>query len=447
MQTEFAASPDGSRVFTLAANAPAREFSPWIWRPRIRGCNINLWPKPGSFTLSVLDAGRADPASSIALPGMPSRAFLTADSKWLYVLDSGRPDKNRKRNQEAVVHVVDAVGGRLVSSHPAGTYPRGSRFDEKSGILTVLSNKSVQDHTGQLFRWRDGKAMETIELSNNPLRLLPNVSAPGTVAISETEACLLNGESQPERPCVDLEAMKMRYIEGTGDAGFEGFLPLDLKFVPSLDRVILRSGKNGDQIAVADFGSGKFDGGTAVGSSGARASRAADNTAKTTGLVLLSVAMLGMNLHAPPSAPLVWWNVPMELRGDDKFAYIPNFYTNEITILDVASGKEVKGLPLAGRPQGLSMISAGTQLVAYSEKKVILVNTDRNEPILEAYTQGDIQDLRWTTDGKRLLAVTKDAVVLWDAGSPEPVASFSSLAKVAKLLPLTAKTNSEARPQ
>ena len=123
--------------------------------------------------LQVIDLATQKSVSTLSLDGDPRNPVLSADGKFVYLLDRGNPSGNPDKNLNGRVHVVSVATGKLETVHDAGSKPRGLVLDDVGQQLLVLSDKAPKkgdtdkDRAGELRALRGARLI-------GPVATLPN---------------------------------------------------------------------------------------------------------------------------------------------------------------------------------------------------------------------------------------------------------------------------------
>lgn len=106
--------------------------------------------------LQIIDLAARKSVATLPLDGDPRNPVLSADGKFVYLLDRGNPSGNPDKNVNGRIHVVSVATGRLEAAHDAGSRPRGLVLDDGGQQVLVLSERAPKkgepdkDRAGEL---------------------------------------------------------------------------------------------------------------------------------------------------------------------------------------------------------------------------------------------------------------------------------------------------------
>lgn len=113
--------------------------------------------------LQVIDLATPKSVATLTLDGDPRNPVLSADGKFVYLLDRGNPSGNPDKNVNGRVHVVSVAAGKVETVHDAGSKPRGLVLDDAGQQLLVLSDRAPKkgdtdtDRAGELRALRGAR--------------------------------------------------------------------------------------------------------------------------------------------------------------------------------------------------------------------------------------------------------------------------------------------------
>jgi hypothetical protein len=115
--------------------------------------------------LRVIDLATLKNVATLTFDGDPRNPVLSADGKFVYLLDRGNPSGNPDKNINGRVHVVSIAAGKVETAHDVGSKPRGFVLDDAGQQLLVLSDKAPKkgdtdkDRAGELRALRGARVI------------------------------------------------------------------------------------------------------------------------------------------------------------------------------------------------------------------------------------------------------------------------------------------------
>ncbi len=309
----------------------------------------------------------------LTVDGPIDRAFLTPDSKWLYLLDPGFPSPKAEKNVDGRIHVVSVAERKLASSVGAGSNPQGFFWDEPRAQALVMA---------------DGPPVPKGEVRAGEVRLLrgPEVRATVNVAPQPHLLRFLGGKAfvagQSAVTVVSLEdAQRTHDVLVDGAAAMD-----DITFSKDGRRAFaLFSGSS--RLSVFDLEAPRLMGSVTTGRGGVKFAKAfgaamlsAAGTAASYGAGMSAAQTQGRSYFtynvynigvAPPETAVV-------VRPDGAIAYALNSQTNDVTIVDVEKvavlSKE------AAEARGMFLFPDGKRLAVLGKNELRLMDTTVNRP-------------------------------------------------------------------
>ena len=115
--------------------------------------------------LQIIDLAAAKSVATLTLDGDPKNPVLSADGRFVYLLDRGNPSGNPDKNVNGRVHVVSVAAGKVETVHDAGSKPRGLVLDDAGQQLLILSDRAPKkgdtdkDRAGELRALRGARVI------------------------------------------------------------------------------------------------------------------------------------------------------------------------------------------------------------------------------------------------------------------------------------------------
>jgi YVTN family beta-propeller protein len=123
-------------------------------------------------------------------------------------------------------------------------------------------------------------------------------------------------------------------------------------------------------------------------------------------------------IYAPPSRGAA--RGPVAFSPDEKKVYLADTQTNDVTIVDVASGERLKNID-AG--YGLrEVMRLGSTIAAIADDDIRMIDTATDEIRDTIKLSGNVVDALVTEDGKRLVVFGKGRVVVIDTTTGKELA-------------------------
>jgi len=358
-------------------------------------------PLPARVTFIDLKSFQAGP--SIDLAGEVRKPVAVGDS--LYVLDAGT------RKTPGKLYILSTKGRSLVKTIPLGTEAvmAGSDTqgrvvvlsqgaDKKSGrVMLVKGTDVVGDFSGPeapkfvtastdnqhlyVAGWKDfsmvdlgaQKASSSVELARDPFGVLPTRDNSRVFVVS------MDGTSCCRITTFDVGGMK-RLTTFLGGSKGERF---------------------GQGLAAAALSVASYQ----AGMSAAQASGANSFT---------------YAVYTPPSRGAA--RGPLAFSPDEKKVYLADTQTNDVTVVDVATGERLKNIDAgSGLREVIALPGAGI-IAAVSDDDVRMIDVKTDEVRDTVKLSGNVVDALVTADEKRLVIFGKGRVVTVDATTGKEVA-------------------------
>lgn len=136
----FFATPDGTTAVVLAARGKPKQT------PELPA------------ELQLIDLKAAKSAAALSFDGDPRDPVLSADGKYVYLLDRGKPSGNPDKNVNGRLHVISLQTHKVEAALDAGSNPHGLVLDETGRQMLMVSDgapvKGQRDPAGELRAFR-----------------------------------------------------------------------------------------------------------------------------------------------------------------------------------------------------------------------------------------------------------------------------------------------------
>ena len=110
------------------------------------------------------------------------------------------------------------------------------------------------------------------------------------------------------------------------------------------------------------------------------------------------------------------------------YAYVRDYYTDDVTAVNLRSGIAEKYFPVGGGGGGLLLSSNGNDLWTYSKKQVTLISTASNEILWQPETRGTIRQIAPPDTRGRVGVMTDKELVVLDPSGRAAVGKIEGLA-------------------
>ena len=377
--TDLSGDREGRLAFLFTARSSSRDDAP--------------------ARLTLVDLAGPKVVASIALEGRPQPPVLSADGRFLYLLDPGRAHKKADQRVPGSVEVVSLAEYKVVRRIDAGGSAR---------TLTVLAQH------GLAFVVSEGAFAHGLDASSGELRVLKGAGLAATVRIAPN-ALLLRFSAAGDR----LYAL--------------GPQAVDIVDLPSLRSHPLHLDRAQGAIFQDDPGPAKD---LALSPDGKRAFVLYEQSGQLLVLDLLKedrLAMVatGRGVGRVVKSILTAPHAAMAVRPDSLFAYVLDGQSGDVTVVKAEDGTEAARLPVGGHT--LHLFPGGRQLAVQARERLRLVDTQthalgREVPVMRLHSVVP------TSDGTAVLAAGDLEVVLLDAATGAERARLDGFVRAAAVV-------------
>lgn len=346
-------------------------------------------------------------------PIMP-RTKLDCEGTFLYLLDPGRPHKDKRLNWNGSLGVTSLERAAVEATLDAGRDPRGIHLDKQGGTVLVPSDgPSDAQGTGELRVIRGATLVTTIGVASNPrlvVRRGSSIFVVGERAVTIVDPGLLQATAT-----IPLLKGKEPLV-GAGD------VPTELEVSADGTRAfILYAAHNG--VVVLDLEARIAVGSTTTGREGKRV------LGSLGGLLPLAAGF------APSPWNLLEWVPPdlvaqalgysfrarvtprmLALRADGRFGYAINSQTRDVTVVEATTAEAVERIGSGGYE--LRLLPGGHVLAVLSGKGIHLLDTATNKKLRELELH-ELRSFEIAADGKHAVAIGKRVVLCLDGTTGE----------------------------
>lgn len=393
--------------------------------------------------------GKLSPSKAV------TSAELSADGKYLYLLDPGEPSAKTEKNVNGALVVVSVPIRSELSATDVGSTPREFVHDDASDRIMILSDtapaKKRDETAGALHVFKGSQAVAVTPVAHSPRLLAASpdhavyyVTGADTVSIVDSSTLKNTGEIHVGAGLRDLA------ITPDGKRGIALFTGSDQMAILDLEQRTLLSTLKAGRASIKFMSAA-----TAALNSASqeldnlRAGQDAQMEANLTGETQYYTVR-----HITPKATR--YDVSIAVSPDSKFAYAILEQTYDLTIVDTQAGSVVTKIGLAHgmlRPIGLrvQVMPNGNAIAITADIWVIFIDTTTNQKVdfngedrLKVGSLGidlkRLQDryagtvaLELSPSGARALAFTNHRVVCLDTSTVKELGrqeDFKDLASI-----------------
>ncbi len=436
-------SGDASRIFVLSEGGGVRPGPARTSVPLVRVQKPAM--KKGSPLAPVLTVFRLDseqPMAEIEIP-RAERMALSSDERWLYVLDSGTPSKNPKKNVNGTVYVIDTETGKQTGTVDVGVAPKELFVEPESGSAMVLARESMRRTEGKLYRFTGSRMESTGALAGTPISVNPMNGQRGSFLITAGSVHTVNGEGALSSSFVPLKskpAAGKSAEEKDQPAGIGG-VPGEVLHLPGQDRLAMTvrtpAGAPTSTVALVNLKDHRLERTVTTG-------RGSVKFGNFMAAMAVSVAMSSLSYYAgysfaqatgspyfvynvyvySPPAP----NLELAAAADGKYVYALNQATKDVTVIDSTTGDVINKIAVGGDCQRLALAPGGRYVYAYTPGQVVLIDTATNKKHMEQKSStGSVKSVYAMEADKRLAALTSKALLVWDTSKGDLVKTVEGL--------------------
>jgi DNA-binding beta-propeller fold protein YncE len=372
-------------------------------------------PTPLPARIAFVDLKSFTAAETIPVSGQVRRPVAVGDL--LYVLDAG------DRNAAGTLHVIDTKKRAVVTKIPLGPEAVVAGAD-RSGRTVVLSQAADKKSGRVMF-------VKGTEVASE----YPGPAAPKFVA-SSLDGKRLYVAGYKDFSVIDLDAGKGSEAVELARGAFS-ILPTSdgsRAFVVSWD------GDSCCRISAFDVGSMKrlttflggskgerFGQGLAAVALTAASYQAGKSVAQSSGSNTFYYSIYTPTTRGRARGPLAF-------GPGEKKVYMVDTQTNDVTIVDVATGERLRNLDAgAGLKEVIPLLEAGV-IAAIGDSAVTLIDVNTDEVKTTMDLERNVVDAVLTPDEKRLVIFGKKRVIVLDAVTAKEIARAESFEQPVQVL-------------
>jgi len=391
---------------------------------------------PVGAGLQFVDLGTREIAATLAVEGDPSELAFSRDGRFLYLLETGRPDKKPEKNVAGRIQVYSTETRAHETNLEAGTDPRGFIADDDGDQVLVLSEGAPSlekgEPEGELRVLRGAEIAAVVKVASEPsfLRISPDrarLYVVGGRALSHVDLRSLRRIADTPMKPAGINVLSANPVRHTvselavSDDGRRGFALysgssklsiLDLESQKLIDEVT--TGRGGKKFA-------KFMGALAVSVAMTAASQSAGrNMAMYSGSSFYTYNVYNFQVAAP--------NTSLAVRPDGKFAYALNTQTSDVTIVNADTGQVVD--KLGGGGEALRLFTGGSVLAVRDKDALRLIDTSTQKKGDELlFPDSSSVSLVFSPDGVHAIAAGGTTVYCLDGSTAKVRARHATFKK------------------
>jgi len=349
---------------------------------------------------------------------------ISQDQKWLYVLDPGFASKKASENKDGMVHVIDLAATKLVAGYNVGSMPHSMHVDAVSGALHVLAQKGVKDRAGLIWRFDGSGTPQRTEAGTDLLFLRRLGAEPGLFAIGSADMRFV-----PDRGAVTTTVLPLKSTKSSPQVKGLGGLPGEVLYLPGARKVVLTvrtpTGAPTSKVAIISLVESKVENVITTGRGSVKFGKLAAAAALSGALSGLSYYS-GYSMAQATGSPFFFYNIysftpalpNIELSSspDERFVYALNTLSNDVTVIDTASGAVIDKIAVGGGCRRVALAPGSRFIYTYTGSQVNLIDAQANKKHLEHHVEnGRIRSLRVMEEQKQLVALASKSLVVIDA--------------------------------
>jgi YVTN family beta-propeller protein len=365
--------------------------------------------------LRFLERTRLEVQQTVSLDGDPGPPLRSPDGEYLYLLEFGKPDKKPEKNVNGRVQVVSLARRAHETNLEAGRAPRGLVLDEEGRQVLLLSEGSPSvekkdERPGELRVIRGADIAATVEVGSDPrfLRIPAGRERLHVVSAKAVTTFDLAALSAPGSSGLKPEGVSPL----SADAGEQDATELEVSADQRRGYVLYAESS---KLGILDLEAHKFAAEINTGRGGVKfgkmlAAVAASAASYSAGYSAASASGGGMFFYTVYGvAPA---NTSLALSTDEKFLYVLNTKSNDVTIVDTATRTAVNKIGVGGAANRLELLPGGAFVAVTTGADTLhLIDTRTNTKTAELPDGGNY---RHSPDLRHAAAIGKGVVYCLD---------------------------------
>jgi len=353
---------------------------------------------------------------TVAVEGEPGPPTLSPDGEYLYLLDKGKPHWRPDKDIGGRVQMVSVARRAHEANLEAGSAPRGLVVDQQGRQVFLLSQRRFSIEKQYARRWelsviRGAAVAATVEVEDAPLflRVAPDRAHLYVVSFSAITVVDLPALS---RGASAIEAAPISLVTSGDWKG--GVKELALSSNCKLGYVLYAAS---NKLGVIDLENRKLITEIKTGRGGVRFGKAFGEVAAYFSGVMISLGS---------------YNTSLVLSPDEKFVYVLNARSNDVTIVNTETREVVDKIGVGGAANRLELLPGGSFVAVTTGADTLhLIDTRTNAKVSERPDGGNYLH---SPDTRHAAAIGKGVVHCLDGASLKTLGRATGFTKPVQLL-------------
>ncbi len=375
--------------------------------------------------LRFVDLATLTVEATIALEGDPGPPTRSADGRWLYLLEFGKPDKKPEKNVNGRVQVVSLEHRAHETSLNVGRAPRGLVMDDEGNQVFVLSDgepslEKKDDVPGILWVIRGAEVATRIGVGEDPLflRVSPDrerlyVASEEALSVIDLPALSKLGDAAPKpggRSPLTGRAKELT-VSTDGKRGYVLYAESSKLGILDLEKHQL----------LAELGTG----------------RGSVKFGKFLGAAVLSAASMSAAQAGPGGGFYTVYgvapaNTALVLSSDEKHVYVLNTQTNDVTVVDTETRLAVTKIGVGGSANRMELLPGGALVAVTTGADTLhLLDTKTHQQVSELPDGGNYV---FSPDDRFAAAIGKQVVYCLEGATLRTLGKATGFKRPTQLL-------------
>jgi YVTN family beta-propeller protein len=445
---------DMSRVFALSPPQLERKNGtrdvvppsgvPWIYPlPQLRKEKLRA-----KAALRIFSSGSENPIAVVDLEHWPREMVLSPDEKYLYALDPGVPTTKKSQYQDGSVQVVDVESGKSVRYFSLGITSITLEVSKATGEVLVPGLNSVREKKTRIHRLRGAEPLPALDTALELASLGERLdSLNGRFVVARDQMCFWPDASPALDKCVILNQPKRseagraskELLPRESDLPAKDFngLPRRFTYLPRIRKLEIAD-PGADRVGIVDTERHHLESVVTTGRGGVKFGKVFGAMVASAALGAAAGAIANVasgGLYTPVYYPWIGpglflpagFSYEMAIRSDDSKIYALNSFSDDVTIIEVSTGKVVDKIPVGGGAQGIGFTPGEKLLVAQASEQVTFIDAENNRTVLEHKFVGQtasqqtsfehVNSLVMLRSQPRIVALASKSLVIFDANN------------------------------
>jgi hypothetical protein len=299
--------------------------------------------------VEFLDAQSLETRSTLSLPGPAADVQWSKDRSLLYVLDAGVDEKKPEKARPGHVYVIDLAEARLAAKLEIGIAPSPLLWDPRKQVFYILTVPQKAKSASRTLMVLEGeRIIKNLKLAKEPFSIVPAPDWSSYYILDESGITIVDGEISRIDGAIPLSPppKSLLFLESTSNA------------------YVLHP--NSSKVTAVDLKAQKVIASITTGRGGMKFANFLGAVAATTlsGIAAQAQARLrGQSYYSYTVYTVADAQTDALVSSDGKTAYIYNSQTNDVTVVDTSTHKNV--LMFAGGSDGLFLVNGRKSLAAW----------------------------------------------------------------------------------